>query len=58
MTAPFRTRQLANCLNALNSATERMIAIQMMAYPDGWSEAEKREEAQRQLFHPYTGDDK
>jgi hypothetical protein len=58
MTAPFRTRQLMDCVNDLHSPIGRMIAVQMTAYPDHWSEADKREEAQRQLFHPHIGDDK
>lgn len=45
-----RTRTLANCLAQINSATERMIATQMLAYPDDWTEADKREAAELHLF--------
>ncbi len=53
-----RARQLANCLNVvsptlparIDAATERMIAIQMTAYPADWSDADKRELAERHLF--------
>ncbi len=31
--------------NLLSSSLERMIAIQADAYPDGWSEEDKREAA-------------
>ena len=45
-----RTRTLANCLAQINSATERMIAVQMLAYPNDWPEADKREVAMLHLF--------
>jgi hypothetical protein len=53
-----RARQFANCLDAvapsfparINAATERMIATQMTAYPADWSDADKREMAERHLF--------
>ena len=45
-----RTRSLANCVAALEAPVERMITTQMLAYPDGWSETEKREAAQLHLF--------
>lgn len=35
---------------ALAERTERMIAIQMTAYPASWTEEEKREMAEQHLF--------
>lgn len=37
-------------LSPLGSALERMIAIQMTAYPPAWSDDDKREMAERYLF--------
>lgn len=34
----------------IGNALERMIAIQMTAYPVCWTDAEKRDEAERYLF--------
>lgn len=55
MTAPlpstiFRTRSLANCVEDLGSASERMIQITMLSYPNDWSDQDKRELAQQHLF--------
>lgn len=45
-----RPRSLLNCVVALEAPLERMIATQMLAYPDHWSPADKREAAQLHLF--------
>lgn len=37
-------------LAPLGNALDRMIAIQMTAYPAAWSDADKREMAERELF--------
>lgn len=37
-------------LSPLGSALDRMIAIQMTAYPAAWSVEDKREMAERDLF--------
>lgn len=34
----------------LGAKLERMIAVQMAAYPSGWTEEEKREMAEQHLF--------
>ena len=36
--------------NRLGDALERMIDIQIAAYPSGWTEDDKRDEAERYLF--------
>lgn len=53
------TRTMANMLEAapvlpilraMDAHRERMIAIQMSAYPDHWTEEERREMAEQHLF--------
>lgn len=44
------TQRQARCIDKLASSIERMIAVQMLAYPDHWSPADKREAAQLHLF--------
>lgn len=44
------TQRQARCIAKLETGIERMIALQMLAYPDGWSETDKREAAQLHLF--------
>lgn len=48
-TTPGRMRSIAGCMADLNAANERMIAVQMLAYPSGWPEADKRELAEKHL---------
>jgi hypothetical protein len=51
-------RHEANCLNAavsdiaaeLGAHVERMIQIQMEAYPEHWSEQDRRDMAEQHLF--------
>lgn len=37
-------------LERLSNSLERMVQIQMTAYPDAWSDEDKREMAERELF--------
>lgn len=43
-------KSLRRTADDLGGCVERMIAIQMAAYPAGWTEDEKREMAERHLF--------
>ena len=50
MSATQRQARLLETAVRMAVATERMIAVQMTAYPNDWPEAEKREAAELHLF--------
>ena len=56
MSATQRHARLLEAARTLPFATERMIAVQMTAYPSDWPEAEKREAAELHLFGTRNGD--
>ena len=49
MTAPL-DRTVMDDHRALDAGLERMVRIQMEAYPPHWTEAERRELAEKHLF--------
>ena len=56
MSATQRHARLLEAARALPFATERMIAVQMTAYPNDWPEADKREAAELHLFGTARGE--
>jgi len=50
MSTTQRQARLLEAARALALPTERMIAVQMTAYPNDWTEADKREAAELHLF--------
>lgn len=44
------TRPISETAARLGAALDRMIALQMTAYPDDWSADDRREMAERDLF--------
>ena len=51
-----RPRPVMDVAAEMRARLDNMVRLQMGAYPDHWTEAEKRECAERYLFGPSGGD--